>query len=57
MQIVYLTPNDRRAFLAALKAGMVFSSMRNDPDGGFRIPGVDIEFRVQSSASTTKETE
>ena len=55
MQTVYLTPNDRRAFLAALKPGMVFTSMRNDPSA-FVIPGVDIEFRT-ASEPTQKETE
>jgi hypothetical protein len=57
MQTVYITPNERRAFLAAIKAGMVFTSMRNEP-GAFTISGVDIEFRVHTDTPTTqKETE
>ena len=45
MQIVYLTLNDRRAFLVALKPGMSVTSIQDAP-GTIYIPGVDIEFRV-----------
>ena len=56
MPIVYITPNDRRALLAALKPGMVYTSPTS-VIGSFTIPGVDLEFRIPQAELNQKESE
>lgn len=57
-KIVYLTPDDRRALLAALKPGLVYTRPTTDPTT-FTIAGVNVEFQLErhDQQSDAKETE
>lgn len=56
--IVLLTPDDRRALLAALKPGLVYTRPTADPTT-FTVAGVNVEFQLakEDQQPNEKKTE